>query len=212
MSRLWYASDCADVSKPDEVFLYELQAIPLVGRSPFTPPLEWSKAISKHLVESCGLLPTRLLEALADGDGKIDVSQLPQPARKLFRPYRGEQSRFNNAAQWIPVAQEEPEPVRIQDPAEMTVREREAQVERLRYLGYKVNEPDPEAPRGATTTLPRPPKFDPGEHSVAETISYLRNLDTTVDADAVEKGRVLAAERTGKARNGILKRWPEGTT
>jgi Protein of unknown function (DUF2744) len=204
MSKLWSAADCSDPGKPDEVFLYELQAIPLIGRSPLTVPLEWAKAFSKHLVERCGVLPYRLLVNLADEDGKIDIADLPQPKMKLARPYRGQQSRFNNAAQWIPVEQDEPDPVVIQDPVSMTAQEADAVAERLRYRGYRVNEPVPKSPGGEVTTLPLAPRWNPGDHSVSEVIAYLRNLD-----DEVEKGRVLAAERTGKARNGILKKFPE---
>lgn len=40
--------------------------------------------------------------------------------------------------------------------------------------------------------------FDPSEHTIAEVLTYL------ADADPVETGRVLAAERRGLARMQIL--------
>lgn len=48
-------------------------------------------------------------------------------------------------------------------------------------------------------------RFRPAEHTVAEVLAYLAE----VDADDVEVGRVLAAERTGLARPEILARYSE---
>lgn len=54
---------------------------------------------------------------------------------------------------------------------------------------------------GEQRTLGQPPaaaSFDPGEHSVKEVRAYLEG------ADEEETARVLAAERNGKSRAGIL--------
>lgn len=48
-------------------------------------------------------------------------------------------------------------------------------------------------------------RFRPADHTVAEVLAYLDQ----VDADTVEVGRVLAAERTGLARPEILARYSE---
>jgi len=196
VGKIWRLEDI-DPDIPEERFLPALQSIPLGfgadagGRNRMVWPEAIARAISKHLTE-CGVPP-------------ID----PELAKIEFRaPYRGEQSRFNGMGGWVEKGSEPaPEPVRIQDPASMTVREREAQVERLRYLGYKVNEPEPEKPKGAVAdAIDDPPRFPPGEHTVTEVNTYLRELG---DSDEVERRRVLYAERKGQARNGILKRFKE---
>ena len=85
----------------------------------------------------------------------------------------------------------------------MAVREREAVVERLRYMGYRINEPEvPPRTARVVGAIDEPPRWDPAAHSVKETNAYLRGLD-----DEVERRRVIYAERNGKARPGILKRW-----
>ncbi|MEV6555863.1 DUF2744 domain-containing protein [Nocardia sp. NPDC051756] len=190
MGKIWRLEDC-DPDNPEERFLYALQFIPVGfgsdagGRNRIVWPEAIARAISKHLAEV--------------GCPPID----PDLATKtLRRPYRGEQTPFNGLGDWGPVGEAEPDPVVIQDPASMTVREREAVVERLRYQGYRINEPEPEQPTAQVVdALDEPPRFDPAAHSVTEVNAYLRDLD-----DDVERGRVLYAERNGQARNGILKR------
>lgn len=183
-----FQPDC-DPTEPEEHFLWAVQSIPLLGRGcgTFLEPI--ARSISKHLWE-CGFRHDPALQT-----------------KKWQRPYRGEQHVLNGSAQWMPMDAEEEEPVVIQDPALMTVREREAQVERLRYLGYKVNDPVPEPPKARVVdALDQPPRWDPAPHSVTEVNAFLRGLED----DPVERGRILFAERNGKARNGILRRWPNG--
>lgn len=187
MSRIWYPEDI-DPEDPEQRFLSVLQGIPMVGRSPMLLQEKMARAISKHLAE-CG----------------VPAPDPEQASKKLQRPYRGQQSGFNGMIRWVPLDTEDPEPIVIQDPALMTVQEREAQVERMRYLGYKVDEPADKAPTAEVVSLPVVSGFDPGAHSVTEVVAYLRECGAPT-----EVGRVLSAERIGKARNGILKRFPKG--
>ncbi|CAM3953788.1 DUF2744 domain-containing protein [Nocardia ninae] len=185
MNTLWRIEDI-DPDDPEQRFLPALQCIPIIGRTPivFVEPL--ARAISKHLTEA-GCPP--MDPALA--------------TKKFQRPYRGEQHSLNGAGQWVDLDVSDPEPVVIQDPATMTVREREAQVERLRYLGYRIDEPEPATPTAQVIdTLDTPPRFDPSAHSVTEVNAYLRALD-----DPIEHRRVIHAERNDKVRNGILRRF-----
>jgi hypothetical protein len=191
VGKIWRLEDI-DPDDPEERFLPVLQCIPIGfgadagGRNRIIWPEQIARAVSKHLTEA-GVPP-------------ID----PEAATVEFRPpYRGEQSRFNAMGGWVPKGSDPaPDPVVIQDPASMTVREREAVVERLRYQGYKINEPDPEQPTAKIVdAIDEPPRFDPSAHTVTEVNTYLRDLD-----DEVEKRRVLYTERKGQARNGILKR------
>ena len=194
MGKIWRLEDI-DPDDPEERFLPVLQCIPIGfgtdagGRNRIIWPEQIARAVSKHLTEA--------------GCPPID----PEAASIEFRPpYRGEQSRFNAMGGWVPKGSEPaPEPVQIQDPAAMTVREREAVIERLRYMGHKIDEPEPGQPTAKVVdAIDDPPRFPPGEHTVTEVNAYLRELD-----DEVEKRRVLYAERKGRARNGILKRWQE---
>lgn len=124
---------------------------------------------------------------------------------KRLRPYRGQQHALNGLHQWVEMDVEEPEPPIIQDPATMTSNEREAQVEQLRYLGYRINEPYREDGKAESIdALDDAPRFDPTEHTAMETISYLHELG---DTDPVELGRVIYAERQNRKRNNILKRF-----
>lgn len=193
--------ESCDPSKPSEAMLWACMYIPVAGRSPMVFPRMIAEKISEHFVE-CGFVHVDDIAALADENGMVRVSDLPKQKKKLMRPYRGQQHQLNPMGQWVGMDEPEPEPVVIQDPAAMTVHERAAQVERLRYLGYKINEPDPEVPKARVVDpLDDPPEFDPGAHSVNEVNAYLRNLE-----DKTEYVRVVRAEKRGQARNGILKR------
>ncbi|MEU1432122.1 DUF2744 domain-containing protein [Nocardia sp. NPDC005746] len=193
MSKIWRLEDI-DPDNPEERFLPALQCIPLdlagagTGQPMiFVEPI--ARAISRHLTEA-GCPP--MDPALA--------------TKKFIRPYRGEQTTLNGSAQWVPLDTPEAPPVVIQDPVQMTTRERDAQLERYRFLGYKIDEPEPEQPRAAEVdAIDTPPRLDPSAHSVTEVNAYLRGLD-----DEVEHARVIYAERHGKARNGILKRHSGG--
>ena len=70
-----------------------------------------------------------------------------------------------------------------------------------------MNDPVPEPSKARVVdALDQPPRWDPAPHSVTEVNAFLRGLED----DPVERGRILFAERNGKARNGILRRWPNG--
>ncbi|WP_159840220.1 phage gene 29 protein family protein [Nocardia sp. CY41] len=191
MGKIWRIEDI-DPNNPEERFLPALQFIPVGfgsdsgGRNRIVFPEALARAISKHMTEA-GCPP--MDPALA--------------TKKVMRPYRGEQHQLNAMGTWVPVDEEEPEPVVIQDPATMTVREREAQIERLRYMGYRINEPEePQRTARVVDAVDEPPQFDPTTHTVTEVNAYLRDSKTS----DLERRRVLYAERKNKARPGILKR------
>jgi hypothetical protein len=204
-SQIPRIEDC-DPDDPDQALLWASMYIPVAGRSPMVWPRMIAEMISKHYTE-CGIVHAPSLARLANADGFIHVDDLPKQQKQFMRPYRGQQSPFNGSGGWMGMDEVEEDPINIQDPVEMTVHEREAQVERYRYLGYKVNEPEPEAPKARVVPPEeKPPRFNPAEHSATEVNAYLRDL-----ADELEFKRVLHAERNGQARKGILKRFPEGT-
>lgn len=198
-SQIPLQEDC-DPTKPEEAALWASMYIPVAGRSPMVFPRMIGEHFSKHYTE-CGFVHVDYIRSLADENGMVHVDKLPKQKKKFRRPYRGQQNLFNGMGMFVPMDDEDPEPIRIQDPAAMTVHEREAQVERLRYLGYKINEPDPETPKASVGQAP--PRFDPSQHSVKDVNAYLRGLDPK---DFVEYRGVVMAELAGKARPGILKR------
>ncbi|WP_280389319.1 phage gene 29 protein family protein [Nocardia wallacei] len=190
MGKIWRIEDI-NPDDPEERFLPALQCIPMgPGMQRMVLPEAICRFISKHLTEA--------------GCPPMD----PALATKKYRPpVRGQNHPLNSAADWVPLDAPEPEPVVVQDPATLTVHEQEAQLERYRYMGYKVEKPPPPEPQAfEIDQLDDPPRFPPGEHTVTEVCAYLRELG---DTDPVERGRVLYAERHGKGRNRILKRFPQ---
>lgn len=199
MSNIPLQSQC-DPTKPEEALLWASMYIPVAGRSPMVFPRMIGELLSRHYTE-CGFVHVDYIRSLADENGMIHVDQLPKQQKKFMRPYRGQQHVLNGSGTWVPMDTEEPEPIVIQDPAAMTAHEREAQVERLRYLGYRINEPEPGPKRASVGEAP--PKFNPSKHSVKEVNAYLRTIE-----DQKEYRAVVLAEKAGKARPGILKRNP----
>lgn len=202
-SQIPRIDDC-DPDDPEQALLWASMYIPVAGGSPMVFPRMIAELISKHYSE-CGIVHAPSLARLANPHGFIHVDQLPKQTKKFMRPYRGQQHVLNGAGGWVAMDVPEEPPIVIQDPVEMTIQEREAQVERLRYLGYKVNEPEPQPPKGRVVPPEeKAPRFDPTAHSVTEVLAYLRDLD-----DGLERQRVIHAETTGRARQGILKRHKE---
>lgn len=196
--------DTCDQSNPDEAMLWACMYIPVMGRSPMTFPRMIGEKMSRHFVE-CGYVHVDNIRALADENGMVHVDQLPKQTKKFQRPYRGQQTQLNPMGSFVPMSVKDPEPVVIQDPVALTVQEREAQVERLRYMGYRINEPEPEPEKAKVLdALDMPPTFNPDEHTVTEVNTYLRDLE-----DRTEYVRVIRAEKRGQSRNGILKRHNE---
>lgn len=180
--------------KPNEEYMERFAAwafigVPGIGSAVMNMIGSIAKAWSKHLYK-CGF---RFHPELQD--------------IKRQRPYRGQQHALNGLHAWVPVDTEEPDPIVIQDPVSMTVHEREAQVERLRYLGYRINEPGPEDSKAyVIDAVEDPSLFDPSEHTAMEVISYLRELS---DLDILEKQRVVRKERQDRKRKNVLKRYED---
>src|SRR5690606_7160755 len=196
-SNIPWQSEC-DPTKPEEAMLWASMNIPVAGRSPMVFPRMLCQSLSKHYSE-CGFVHVDYIRSLADENGMVHVDQLPEQQKKFMYPARGQRSVLNGAGGWGPMDQEQPEPIVIQDPSVMTVPEREAQLEVYRYLGYKIDEPEPEVKKASVAEAP--PKFDPSKHSVTEVNAYLRAIE-----DKTEYRAVVLAEQAGKARAGILKR------
>jgi hypothetical protein len=89
---------------------------------------------SEHLWK-CGFRHVDSLRELADEDGNIHVSQLPEQVIKFQKPFRGDHSHYNPAARWVGVDEADPEPVRIPDIKKLTQQENEAMLQQYRAAG-----------------------------------------------------------------------------
>ncbi|MGW5267269.1 phage gene 29 protein family protein [Rhodococcus sp. NPDC003994] len=195
------SQDNVDQDDPEERHAWAFVALPGFGETPFMTPVQLLRPWSKHFDE-LGYVHGPTLAALADENGYIHVDQLPDQTKKLQMPVRGPHTVFNGLVDWVPMDTPEPEPLRIQDPAAMTVFEKEAQLERYRYLG---DLPEREPARdlaGVPEPGPVGPPFDPTAHTPA-VVHYHMSISSPA-----EQRRVIAAEMSSaKPRSAILNKY-----
>jgi hypothetical protein len=134
----------SNLAKPEEHFAWALCNVPGIGPGPegTSIPPAWAEAISKHLHE-LGFVFAPYLARKAGPDGTIHVDDLPKQTKKFLRPYRGDQTHYNPASQWVPMETEEPEPIMLPDVNQLTPQEREALLNQFRERG----DLDPVPPR-----------------------------------------------------------------
>ncbi|OHT67762.1 DUF2744 domain-containing protein [Mycobacteroides chelonae] len=131
----------ADMDNPEEHFVWALRALPHpAGSGQITHP-GFLRRWSKHLWE-CAFYHRDWLLKLADENGNIHVSKLPEQAQKYQEAFRGPRSVWNPAGRWVPFNEPDPAPVVIPDAREMTQEENMAMVKQLQANGYI---PAPEA-------------------------------------------------------------------
>lgn len=196
MARLPLQQDCVDSDDPKVKHQWVLVALPFHGMTPFTMEPELREQWSERIDEA-GYVHGPTLAKLADENGNIHVSQLPEQKVKFIPPHRGQQQALNNSGVWVDMDEEDPEPVALPDMAEYTRHEQEFVAEQLRYHGV-VRDPEP-AVEGAVV-VPSGPLFNPSDHTASGVNGYL--LAPISDA---EKRRVIAAEQMGRKRQGILR-------
>lgn len=92
------------------------------------------KAWSEHLW-NCGFAHRDWLAGLADEDGNIHVSKLPNQSIKFQQAVRGPWHGYNNAARWVPANAPAPPVVNLPDIRELTIQEREAVLGQYRDMG-----------------------------------------------------------------------------
>jgi hypothetical protein len=187
--------DTCDQSDPKQKYQWAFADWPYLGTQGYTPAEEIRETYSERL-DALAFVHAPALAALADENGNIHVSQLPEMKLKLRMPYRGQQHATNGLLKWVDLDDEDPEPVMIQDPAELTVHEQMVQVERLRFTGA-IKDPEPEV---VAAQVVNRPLFDPSEHTPSYVNGYLAGQSE------LEIRRVIAAEMCGKARDQILRK------
>lgn len=90
----------ADPHNPEEHVVWALRNMPtFAGIGAVTHP-GFLRQWSKHLWE-CGFRHRDYLEGLADENGNIHVSQLPEQTIELQGAFRGPSHIYNNAARWV---------------------------------------------------------------------------------------------------------------
>ena len=119
---------------PRQHAVWALRNLPMVaGVGAITHPAflsDWSEHLWK-----CGFRHRDYLEGLADEDGNINVSQLPEQSIRFQEPFRGPRSVYNNAARWVSVDTPDPEPVRIPDIRQLTDQENQAMIQQYKSAG-----------------------------------------------------------------------------
>lgn len=123
-----------DPKDPRQHAQWALRLLPMVaGVGAITHPgylADWSEHLWK-----AGFRHVDALRELADEDGNIHVSQLPEQSIKFQQPFRGDRSSYNNAARWVGMDEAEPEPVRIPNIHQLTQQENEAMLNQYRKAG-----------------------------------------------------------------------------
>ena len=128
------SQDDHDPKDPRQHFAWALRNLPMVaGVGAITHP-EFLSGWSEHLWK-CGFAHRDYLEGLADENGNIHVSQLPQQVIKLQQPFRGPHSYYNNAARWVGADEPDPEPIHIPDIRQLTQQENEYMLRQYRAAG-----------------------------------------------------------------------------
>lgn len=123
-SKSYVHQENCDLSKPEEMFLWMLMAIP-VGNE-MMPILENSaRTISKHLYECGARWHPKLQE------------------KKYQAPIRGSQNAMNGLARWVGMDAPDPDPLVLPDVGAMTREEQEWMIAELKRHGA-LHEPKPE--------------------------------------------------------------------
>ncbi|AGT14279.1 minor tail protein [Mycobacterium phage Adzzy] len=124
-----------DPTDPRQHVSWALRNLPMIaGVGAITHPgylSDWSEHLWK-----CGFRHVDALRALADEDGNIHVSQLPEQSIKFQPAFRGQRHDMNNAARWVDMNTEDPEPVRIPNIRQLTQQENRAMLSQYERDGW----------------------------------------------------------------------------
>lgn len=119
---------------PRQHAAWALRNLPMVaGVGAITNPAylaDWSEHLWK-----CGFRHVDWLRELADEDGNIHVSKLPEQEIKFQPAFRGQRHYLNHAARWVGKDEPDPQPVRIPDIRKLTQQENEALLMQFRAAG-----------------------------------------------------------------------------
>lgn len=133
------------MNKPDEHALWALRHLPSFAGAGVVTNSGFLRLWSKHLWE-VGFRHVDWLKRLADEDGNIHVSKLPQQQIRFQEAFRGPHHSYNNAARWVRMDEPDPQPVRIPNIEALTIQEKHALLYQFQAAGMI-----PQAPVGPPT-------------------------------------------------------------
>lgn len=119
---------------PKQHFSWALRNLPtFAGTGTVTHPgflTTWSEHLWK-----CGFAHRDYLAGLADENGNIHVSKLPQQITRWQPAFRGPRSLYNNAARWVEGNTPSPEPMHIPNIRDLTQQENAAMLKQYEDAG-----------------------------------------------------------------------------
>lgn len=124
----------ANMRNPEEHFAWALRSLPAFAGAGMVTHPGFLRKWSAHLWQ-CGFVHRDYLEGLADENGMIPVSRLPQQTLKFQQPVRGPRHHYNPAARWVDATTPDPEPLRLPDIRQLTRQENEAMLSQYRAAG-----------------------------------------------------------------------------
>ena len=132
----------ADLDNPEEHFLWVLRNMPSAAGTGMVTHPSFLRTWSKHLVDA-GCIHRDALIKLADENGNIHISQLPEQKIKFQQAMRGPSHIYNNAARWVGKDTPDPEPMHLQDIKTLTTQEQHVMAKQLIDEGIiRINPPN----------------------------------------------------------------------
>ena len=110
---------------PEERFLWALRNLPNVGGVPQIVHPSILRAWSKHL-DDLAFIHVDLLKSMANDEGFIHVSQLPEQKKKFQPAARGPRHEYNPASGWVDNNAPDVKPTILPDIRQLTAQENEA--------------------------------------------------------------------------------------
>ncbi|ALA48137.1 minor tail protein [Mycobacterium phage Phlei] len=124
-----------DPSDPRQHVAWALRNLPMIaGVGAITHP-GYLAGWSEHLWRA-GFRHVDWIRGLADENGYIHVSQLPEQEIKFQPPFRGQRHHVNNAARWVDKDTPDPKPVVIPDIRKFTEQENLAVLKQYEEEGW----------------------------------------------------------------------------
>lgn len=124
-------------SEPEEHVVWALRNLPMIaGVGAITHP-GFLKSWSKHLWQA-GFRHVDWIRKLADENGNIHVSKLPEQTIKFQPAFRGPGHLYNNAARWVGTDVPDPEAFRVVNIDKMTDQENWALLYQLEQRGFRI--------------------------------------------------------------------------
>jgi hypothetical protein len=126
--------ETTDWNEPEQHFAWALRNLPAYAGSGLVTHPGFLREWSAHLW-ACGFAHRDYLASLADKDGNIHVSKLPEQTIKWQPAARGPRHGYNPAARWVPAGTPDPAPVNLPDIRDLTIQENNIMLEQYRAAG-----------------------------------------------------------------------------